>query len=230
MNDLLGNALLDWHNGIKNHPLFIGNNYGEPDEMPIDYYFRTEDELPDIERLALEKCKGEIADIGAGVGCHSLILQEQNKPVVSFEISPILCDIMQSRGVKSVECANAFTHVPQQKFDTLLLLMNGIGIAGDIEGLTKLLHHLKKWIKKDGQIIFDSSDISYLYEDENKPTKNYFGEIDYQYQYRSKNGDWFKWLYIDFDTLTEVAHACGYDAYKLAEDSQDHYLCRLTMQ
>lgn len=224
--DVFGKALLDFHQFGQTEKLWLHNNYGKPEEMPVDVFFRSEEELSELEGYALSICKGKILDIGAGVGAHSLVLQLSGLDVTALEISAKACEIMKNRGIKKVSHGDIFSD--QKDYETLLFLMNGIGLCGDIEGLNKLLLHLKRFLKPEGQIILDSSDISYLFYPGNFPIEKYYGEISYQYEYQSIKGDWFKWLYIDFESLKHIAAKNGFLCEFLFEDEMDQYLARLT--
>ena len=227
MTDILGQAL---HNYYYNHAtakLWIGNKYGIDEEMPLAAYFRGEDDMPDLEWLALEQCRGKVLDIGAGAGSHSLILQQRGFKVTAMDISPMAVEVMHERGVKQTLQADIFTY-NQSRFDTLLLLMNGIGLAGTLDGLKQLLAHLKTLLNPGGQILFDSSDISYLYEGE-LPADKYYGELQYQYKYKKLKTDWFGWLYIDEYTLHKVVTELGYTIEVLLEDEFRQYLVKLTL-
>lgn len=224
--DVFGKALEEFYQFGQTGKLWLHNNYGKPEEMPVEVFFRSAEDISELEEYALSLCKGKILDIGAGVGAHSLLLQSNSMDVTALEISSSACEIMKKRGLKSVINGDIFSD--QGKYDTLLLLMNGIGLSGDIEGLHKLLPLLKGNLTKGGQIILDSSDISYLYSEVKYPSGNYYGEISYQYEYKSIKGNWFKWLYIDFERLTSIALELGLYCEHLFEDDMDQYLARLT--
>ncbi|MGF7080573.1 class I SAM-dependent methyltransferase [Mucilaginibacter sp. UYCu711] len=225
MNDVLGQAIFDHHRNLPGGKLWINNKYGPKEAMPIATYFRGEDDIPDIEWMALEQCRGKILDIGAGAGSHALLLQEQGVDVTAIDISPLGVKTMQERGVNKATEADIFTF--EGKFDTLLLLMNGIGLAGTLTGLKDLLIHLKTMLNKGGQLLFDSSDIAYLYEGK-LPKQGYYGEIQYQYEYKNLKTEWFNWLYIDEHTLQQIAIEAGYTMEVLIEDEFGQYLVRLT--
>jgi len=226
--DVYGTALQEYYAGKVNEKLWLQTNYGEPEEMPIDVFFRGQEDMPDLELYALGLCYGEILDIGAGVGSHSLILQNLGFDVTALEISASLCNIMKQRSIKNIFNEDIFSFTAQ-KFDTLLLLMNGIGLTGNLDGFRKFLQHAKLIIKPGGQLIFDSSDIGYLYEEIPKPDYNYFGEISYRYQYKEMEGEWFKWLYIDQDVLLEETAKLGWTSQIIYENEDDHYLTRLIL-
>ncbi|GAB2980530.1 class I SAM-dependent methyltransferase [Mucilaginibacter puniceus] len=226
MVDVLGGAIFDHYHKLNPSKLWIHNQYGPKEEMPVDTFFRDADDMPDLELFALSECKGKVLDIGAGAGSHALLLQDRDIDVTAIDISPIAVRVMQERGVKKAFEVDIYTYRPG-KFDTLLLLMNGIGLAGDLNGLKTLLTHFKSLLNPGGQILFDSSDINYLYEG-NLPSDKYYGEIAYQYQYKQLKTEWFKWLYIDEQTLALIAAEVGFDVDVLLEDEYDQYLVRLT--
>jgi SAM-dependent methyltransferase len=226
MEDILGQAVLDHYNGSFAGKLWIYNNYGPREEMPVKIYFRDEDDMPDLEWLALEQCYGRVLDIGAGAGSHSLILQQRAVEVTALDISPLLTNVMRDRGVEKVIQADIFK-CNADGFDTLLLLMNGIGLAGTIEKLKTLLLHLKTLLNADGQILFDSSDVAYLFADNPPSAGHYYGEIAYQYAYRKVRSEWFNWLYVDEHTMKALASECGFNMEVLLEDEFGQYLARL---
>ncbi|MBC8052429.1 MAG: methyltransferase domain-containing protein [Sphingobacteriaceae bacterium] len=220
-------ALTDQFNNNAADILWLNNSYGEPEEMPVEVFFRDESEMPEMELYALGRCRGAILDIGAGEGSHSLVLQQEGFDVISLEISTVASGISKQRGVKKTLNLDIFTY-HDKKFDTLLMLMNGIGLAGTLPNLPVLLNHCKKLLRPGGQIIFDSSDISYLYDDIPRPFDKYFGEISYQYEYKNQKGEWFNWLYLDKNTLRKVACDENFSSEIIFEDGLDQYLACLT--
>jgi len=226
--DVFGTALLAYYKDLQDKPLILHNSYGEDEEMPVDLFFRTADELPELEFIALALCDGKVMDIGAGAGSHCLYLQEKGFDVTGLEISPLACQVMQERGVKKIINTDIFDY-DAKRFDTLLFLMNGIGLVENIDGLKKILAHAKKILRKGGQLLFDSSDISYLYEGQPLPTKDYYGEVKFQYEYKNQKGRPFGWLYIDQDTLIKIARQEGWVVQILYEDGNDQYLVRLSL-
>jgi SAM-dependent methyltransferase len=226
MSDILGHALYDHYHGLSKQKLWINNQYGPKEEMPIATYFRDEDNMPDLEWLALNECRGLVLDIGAGAGSHALALQARDIAVTALEISPVAVQVMHARGVIDTVLADIFTY-NQDNFDTLLLLMNGVGLAGTIARLKLLLTHFHTLLNSGGQILFDSSDIAYLYEGK-LPEGAYYGEISYQYEYNRQKTDWFKWLYVDEQTMQTIATEAGFKLEVLLEDEFGQYLARLT--
>ena len=174
---------------------------------------------------------GKTLDVGAGSGCHSLVLQEKGIDVTAIDISPLSVETMKDRGVKKFMEQDFFTLKGQ--FDTILMLMNSIGIVGILERLPKFFRQLDKLLAPGGQVLCDSSDISYVFEDENGmidiPNEmDYYGELSFRMQYKDTVGEPFDWLYIDADTLKEKAAKNGYVAEVVAEGEHYDYLARIT--
>lgn len=226
--DVFGDALKDYYKGNFNHTLWLHNSYGSPEEMPVDVFFRVEGELPDLERTALALCNGKTLDIGAGAGSHALMLQQSGTDVTALEISPGATEVMKLRGVKKAINTDIWKY-EEEKYDTLLLMMNGIGLVQTINGLKRFLRHAARLVNPGGQLLLDSSDIAYLYENGNPPfpKDRYYGEIRYQYEYKGVTGDWFGWLYADQETLFNVAVHEGWLMQVIYENDDDQYLARL---
>ncbi|MEO6316379.1 MAG: class I SAM-dependent methyltransferase [Chitinophagaceae bacterium] len=226
MTDPLGQAIADYQNGRRPGKLWIHNTYGPKEEMPVAAYFRTGNQMPPLEHAALQLCSGKILDIGAGAGSHALWLQEHGKHVTALEISELSSSVMVQRGVQKVITADIFNY-SQDKYDTLLLLMNGIGLSGTLAGLRQFLQHAASLLRPGGQLIFDSSDVAYVYQHQFPDLKNYYGEIAYRYQYKGKKTGWFNWLYVDRFTLSAIALSEGWQDEYITEDENGQFLVRL---
>ena len=233
-HDPMGAAIRDYHRQGKAARLRVLSSMFDEDEMPVAHLFRTFEEMPHLEQKALNMAYGKVLDIGAGAGCHALALQERDLDVKAIDISPLSCKVMKERGIRNVECVNLFDIQLQGKYNTLLLLMNGTGIAGKLSGLPTLLNRLKELLDKDGQILIDSSDLKYIYENEdgsvdidlNAP---YYGEVDYQMQYREIKGEPFDWLYTDPMLLASVSKQCGLKCQIIEHGEHYDYLAKLTL-
>ena len=230
--DPMGAAILDFQKQGKAARLRVLSSMFEEDEMPVKHLFRSVPEMPVLEQKALQLAKGRVLDIGAGSGCHTLALQEKGFTVKAIDISPLSCEAMKLRGVKDAECINLFDDHLGTGFDTILLLMNGTGIAGKIEHLPALFQRLKALLNPGGQILIDSSDLKYIYENEDGSfdinlNGAYYGEVDYQMIYKDVKGDHFNWLYVDFPLLKSIAETCGLHGELVAEGEHYDYLARI---
>ena len=230
-NDPMGHAIADFHRTGKAARLRVLSPMFDEDEIPVKTLFRTMADMPAVEQQALRLASGDILDVGAGAGCHSLALQEQGKHVTAIDISPLAVATMGERGVLDVRQQDFFTLRGQ--YDTILMLMNGIGIVGKLERLPSFFVQLDALLAPGGQLLCDSSDICYVFEDEDgiidlTGIDGYYGELTYQMQYRSIKGEPFPWLFIDPDTLASQALASGFDCEIVARGDHYDYLARIT--
>lgn len=226
--DILGTAISDYYFGRSPAKLWVYDTLGPRVEMDVSVYFRDWSKMPEMEKIALQECGTKVLDIGAGAGSHALELQRRGKDVTALDISPLNVEVIKARGVRQAIAGDIFSFSKGQ-YDTLLLLMNGIGLASNLDGLRKFLQHVKCLLLPGGQLIFDSSDVAYMYEDEPMPKDGYYGEITCRYGYKRLKTDWFSWLYIDFGTLRKTAAEEGWKSELLFEDDDDQYLVRLRL-
>ena len=229
--DPMGRAIADYWLTGKAARLRVLSPLFDEDEIPLDILFRSYEQMPAIEQKALRMAGGRTLDVGAGSGCHSLVLQERGVDVTAIDISPLSVQTMNERGVKRVLQQDFFTL--KEQFDTILMLMNGIGIVGTLERLPAFFRHLDSILAPGGQLLCDSSDISYVFEDENghidyPDTGHYYGEMQYRMKYKKTLGEPFPWLFVDAETLRQQAAACGYRAEVIAEGTHYDYLSRIT--
>ena len=230
--DILGTVIKSFYFEKDQSKLWVLYDEMAKDEMPVEYFFRDFENMPEIEKIALQYCKGKVLDIGAGAGSHALWLQKQKLDVTAIDHSKGCVEVMKKRGVKRVVEKNIFVF-DDDKFDTVLLLMNGIGIAESLDELPAFLNQLKDLISENGQVLFDSSDLKYLYLEEdgslmidlNGP---YYGEMNFRYKYKNQKGPWFKWLYIDEQLMAYFAMKAQLNMEVLYRGDHSDYLARLT--
>lgn len=231
--DPMGAAIADYFANGKATKLRVFSSMFDEDEIPVKQLFRSFEEMPEAEQEALRLSTGKILDVGAGSGCHSLALQEMGKEVKAIDISPLSVATMQKRGVKDVALQNVFSEQFAGSFDTILLLMNGAGIVGRIANLPIFFQTIKRLLTPEGCVLMDSSDLRYLFEDEDDnldidPEEDYYGEVDFRMQYKNTKGDGFDWLYIDFQTLSLHAANNGFKVEKIKEGEHYDYLARIS--
>lgn len=233
--DPMGAAIAEYFRTGKAAKLRVLSEMFDEDEIPVKTLFRTFSQMSRMEKLALEEARGSILDVGAGSGCHTLALQDMGKDVCAIDISPLSVETMKARGVKDVMEVNLFSPMLERKFDTILMLMNGSGIIGKIENLPAFFRRMDALLEEEGQILMDSSDLIYLYEEEDGSVSidlagAYYGEVDYRMQYRNIRGESFDWLYIDPETLTMYAAGCGFRTEILYRGDSYDFLARISRQ
>jgi SAM-dependent methyltransferase len=233
MKDLFGQALIDFQSGNYTEDIITSTNISSEDILPLDYLFRSFKDMPKLEQKALKLAQGKVLDVGCGAGSHSLYLQEKGLNVKAIDISEGAITVTKNRGVINTELKDILDEV--ETFDTILLLMNGTGIFQELTQVSSYLMHLKSLLNSDGQILIDSSDIKYMFEDEDggfwmDMNTSYYGELDYFLSYKGENEKPLKWLYLDFNTLLTACLSVGLQCDHIEAGEHYDYLARLTIK
>jgi cyclopropane fatty-acyl-phospholipid synthase-like methyltransferase len=229
--DPIGLAIQTYCKTKKPFDILVHADLCEDDIIPVEVLFRSFNEMPEPEKLALSKAKGKILDVGAGAGVHSIELMDRGLNVTAIDISLGAVEYMKSIGIDAKQ--SSFLNFREGQFDTILMLMNGIGVAGKLSNLKRTLEHAKKLLNKGGVLFCDSSDVKYLYEEEDGSywmdlVSEYYGNFRFQMSYKQAKSAWFDWLYIDYDSLHKVATEVGLTARKIYEED-NHFLAELTL-
>lgn len=234
MKDLFGKAILDFQTNNSPEDLITETSISEADEMSVAYLFRSYNEMPKLEQKALQLAKGKVLDVGCGAGSHSLTLQnDRNLEATSIDISPNAIQTCNLRGLKNAKVQDVIT-LENEKFDTILLLMNGTGIFGTLKETPRFLQKLKSLLNPNGQILIDSSDIIYMFDQDKDrayevPANGYYGELTFTISYKNETEDTFPWLYLDYNTLQNAALANGLQCELILEGEHFDYLARLSV-
>ena len=231
--DPMGAAIYDYYKNGRAGTLVVHSSMFEDDEIPVDSLFRDFAKMPALERMALHEAHGRILDVGAGAGCHSLALRGMGKEAVAIDISKLSVSVMRERGLDAREI-DFYDESFDEKFDTVLMLMNGTGIIGNLDNISNFFKRLKKLLNPGGRVLIDSSDLSFLYEEEDGSVMidladDYYGQVDFQMEYKGILGESFDWLYLDFATLSQYAEENGFKAELLAEGEHYDYLASLAL-
>lgn len=223
----LGRALLEHHRDGADEPLRLHSDLGEVDELPVDFFFRDEDELGELERIALEEARGRILDVGAGAGVHALALQERGHEVTAIDVVPAAVEVMEARGVEDARRADVF-QFDDARYDTVLMLLNGIGMVGTLSGLERFLTSAPRLLAGGGQLLLDSADLRPRVGGDRREDGRYAGEVHLQLEYRGERGAPYPQLYVDPETLASRAEERGWRVEVLARAEAGEYLARLT--
>ncbi|WP_103863759.1 bifunctional 2-polyprenyl-6-hydroxyphenol methylase/3-demethylubiquinol 3-O-methyltransferase UbiG [Aquimarina sp. I32.4] len=232
--DIFGTAIKDFYNKKYTEDITVLADDFDDDHIPIPYLFRTYTEMPKIEQKALDLSYGKVLDVGSGAGSHSLFLQNEKKlDVTALDISDGAIQICKERGIKQTIVQDIFNH-SSTTYDTILFLMNGSGIIGSLDRIDLFFTHIKTLLSKNGQVLIDSSDISYLFQDDDGSfwvdiSAGYYGEMQYKLKYKNQESEQFDWLYIDYNTLQNAANTNGLISELVFEGENNDYLAKLTL-
>lgn len=234
----LGRAVLDYARGHESAAIEVTLEDGRIQSLPVHTLART-DGLPMAEEAALAACQGRVLDAGAGAGAHTLLLQDDGFDVVALDRSVDAVQAMRIRGVEDARCHDLLT-LPGERFDTILLMMNGLGLAGDLEGLDRVLARLPGLLHMGGQVLVDGADIESSDDHaeqqlvkKRRAEGRYPGIVPMRMTYHPHHGDPavrgkpFNWLFLDQDTLRWHAERQGWAMQILFDASGGSFLARL---
>ncbi|MGQ1891578.1 class I SAM-dependent methyltransferase [Thermophagus sp. OGC60D27] len=233
--DVIGHACRDYYETHDDHlSIEVWCNVAETDIIPVNYLFRSYPQMPTLEQTALHHCRGHVLDIGACAGPHTLYLQQEGYRVTALESSPGACEVMKMRGVRDIVEGDFFQIPTNRQYDTLLMMMNGIGITGSLDRLGEFFSVARRLMAPDGQILVDSSDLRYLFMEDDgslliQLNNKYYGEVEYRMSYKGEKGRRFPWLFIDDQLLDYYAQKHGFRMERLEEGNHFDYLARLTL-
>lgn len=231
--DPLGQAMLAYRAGHRDAAVATWSDVEGWDRLPCTRLFRAGAAMPLLERRALALSRGRVLDLGAGAGGHALALRRRGLEVSAMDHSPGACRVMRARGLPRVREGDWRGDEPEGgPFDTVLALMNGLGLAGSLAELPRFLARLAGWLRPGGQVLLDSADLIYLFTVEGGHyqdlRKDHYGEVTYRMRYgRARTGD-FGWLFLDPETLAREARSAGWRAEIVYRDRFHAYLARLT--
>jgi 2-polyprenyl-3-methyl-5-hydroxy-6-metoxy-1,4-benzoquinol methylase len=167
-----------------------------------------------FEALAIELAAargGRALDVGAGSGCHALLLQERGVNVVGLDVVPEAVEIMRQRGLREPHCGDIFQYAAAP-YDSILLMMNGTVVVETLARLEPFLLHLRGLTKPGGQVLLSSTDLRLLNDPQEQERQSalrnagrYFGEMQTQLEYRGHKGAAFTALFVDPETLAAAA-------------------------
>lgn len=232
--DLFGKAMLDFATNNNPENIVTETNISEADEMDVSYLFRSFKEMPKLEQKALKLAKGKILDVGCGAGSHALYLQENDFEVLAIDISANAIETCKLRGINNAVVLNLLEIDTTLKFDTIYLLMNGTGIFGKLKNIDQYLSKLKELLTPTGQILIDSSDIVYMFDEDEDGGKwipmysDYYGELIFNVSYKGEQEEPFDWLYLDYNTLQNACIAQNLNCELVTEGEHFDYLARIT--
>ncbi|WP_298524927.1 methyltransferase domain-containing protein [uncultured Christiangramia sp.] len=225
--DIFGKAIAGYYKEKDETPITVHSPDFENDEIPVAYLFRDFEEMPKLEQEAIKLCKGSILDVGCGAGSHALYLQNERKlEVKAIDTSSGAIEIAKERGLNNA-VAQDFYKISSERFDSILMLMNGTGIIGKLDNIDDFLQHCHELLNDNGQLILDSSDLIYLFDDEFIDSEEYYGELTYELSYKGETSDPFDWLYVDKEILQKAANNNNFSCEIVFEGEHYDYLAIL---
>lgn len=225
-HDILGSAMQSYFLRNDDTPVRVFINKNEEPEMFPSIFFRPYKNMLKYERIALKESRGKVLDLGCGAGCHALYLQGKGCDVTAVEISKKSVKVAQKRGVVNL-INEDWRNLSLKNFDTVLVLMNGMGLAESPAELKMMFRKLKSFLRKSGCVLIDSTDVTYAKADWPMLDTEYFGKVQFELKYKGKT-QCFPWLFVDFDTAVQTAKSVKLNVEVLERARNGHFLLKLS--
>jgi len=219
-----GQALLAYWRGDKAARLIHDFKSGGTATIPVSEFFRSPEAFYPTEKV-LPWCRGRILVVGAGSGVHAVTLQASGHEVTAVEVSPQTIEILSERGITDIRQCDFF-EMPEEAFDTILMLGHTIGICETVSRIPVLLSTCASLLAPGGQLLANSVDEALNQGSTDSP--GYPGELEFRISFKGRTGPWMRWLHVDFDTLSEKASDCGWNTERLEKTKNGEFLARLT--
>jgi len=206
--DLFGEALVDRFKGVY-YPFYI-EVYWQKKEHNLDRYYRSVDKLSKVEKKLISMCFWKILDIGCGTGNYIPELEKKGK-VTGIDISPKVIDVARQMWRKNCFVADIFSYNETQKFDTITMFENNLGIWWSIDWTKALLKKMYNLLTENGQILLIMSWRSW--------DKDYL-ETELVPIYKEFRGEKFRWINLNPKYLAKL---CNQTNFKLKVIGMNRY-------
>ena len=218
--DFYADAVLDY---AKSKTVDFKFDFGDGIKYPHDLsrYFRNFAELQPIEKHLISLSKGKILDVGSSTGYYLSFMEKQGK-VTGLEIAKKLVEFGNHNYTKNLIQGDIFSLVFNEKYDTITLLENNLGMCKDVEGLNKFISIFDGILTPEGQILI----MTKKYDKKNH--KYNFNNITTLTPYwNGKKGIGFNWITFDQEYLANIFLKYGFVTEQVFLD-EDNLLLRVT--
>lgn len=228
--DLFGLALRDYVEG-RYGSLFIERDDGYIKEMDLSLYFKSHKDWPSYEREAISHVRGRVLDIGCGAGRHALYLQKKRHEVIALDLSYKVAKIARDRGCSNVLVMDArLLGFRPNTFDTILLMGNNFGLAGDERGTVKLLRQIYSIGRERAIIVTTCRDpketgnpAHLAYHERNRRNGLPIGQLRLRFKYRGMIGPWFKLLILTPKEMEDLCNRVSWKVVRIWKGSDGMY-------
>lgn len=196
-------------------------------------YFSEYKDWSPLEQQAITFASGRVLDIGCGAGRHALYLQEKGFDATGIDNSPGAIKVCKQRGLKkaivrSIAAADKFK---SDSFETILMMGNNFGLFGSAENAKSTLKKLFRITSSDGLIVaanlnpYKTDDPDHLsYHRFNKRRGRMPGQIRMRVRFRKAIGEWFDYLFVSPDEITEIVDETDWQVEKFIAAEAANYV------
>lgn len=222
MVDAFGMALVAYlEGGTRFHE--IERDDGRVEQIDTGWYFQPFDEWRPIEQELARSAVGKVLEVGCGGGRISKYLESKGHEVIGIDLSSYALQAAMMHGATDCRLIDAREmDFPDDYFDTVSLLGNGLGILGDIEESKTLLRNLSRMVKTNGILIASSRDpaktddeMHLAYHQMNRERGKPIGLVRLRINFEDKKGDWFDLVFVESNEVGNLIKNTGWVVEKM---------------
>jgi len=195
--DLFGEALKAYSLGERDK-FYFKNEAGEMFEHNLKRYFRKTREMSKMEMSLINLSYGKILDVGCGTGNYIPLLNKRGK-VLGIDISSKVIAVAVANGCKNCVVGDIFSISTRNKYDTITLFENNLGLGGSVRKTKELLNKLSCLLKENGQILAMTMRL---------PDKDYL-DVELKPVWKGKVGGKFGWIHFNINFLSGLCKEGG---------------------
>lgn len=178
------------------------------------------------ERRAMRFVRGRVLDFGSGAGRVGLHLQGRGHEVVGIDVSPLAVELSRQRGLVDARLGTLDSAVRKgERFDTILLLGNNLGLLGGEPQGRRLLKKLARLAGDRGRLLAGSydpyegaSDFKRAYQERNRARGRMGGVERVRVRYHHYATPWYDVFFASREEVTELVAGTGWVASRFVDD------------
>jgi SAM-dependent methyltransferase len=215
---LFGQALNDYHDGLRGEPLFICNQAGE---YPLELALYLGDTPYPHEAEILRYARGRVLDVCCGAGRIVKYLRRQGYEVVGLDNDPDVTRLCARQGLTDVHTLSYLQMETLGAFDTVILMNRSIGMAGDLAGVRGLLEKCHASCVPGGRLLYDSYNV--LFRDGKEIGETWLA-IPNRFRYRGAYSEWFSWVHVTMRGMAPLLAETGWEPGHEVHDGDKYAL------
>jgi SAM-dependent methyltransferase len=194
---------------------------GEP-----DYYLAPFRSWWAQERRAMRFVRGRVLDFGCGAGRVGLHLQSRGHDVVGIDVSPLAVEVARQRGLADARLGTLDSALGAgERFETILLLGNNLGLLGGERQGRHLLRKLARHATDKARLLVGSydpydgaSELALRYQARNRERGRMGGVERLRVRYRQFATPWYDVLFASREEVTRLLEGTGWVASRFVDD------------
>lgn len=191
---------------------------GHSSTADLAWWLRDPQTEPPADLAALDLIDdGHSLDVGCATGRHLDALRERGLTGEGIDTCAHAIALARANG-HTCHHADIWHYQPARPYDTVLALGGNLGIAGNLPWLEPFLARLRDLLTPAGSLIVTSVDWRHTTQTNprhaahaarQRAASRYPGEVDLRLRLGEQASSWFPWVWVDPDTLTDIAARLG---------------------